>query len=190
MLNNINIILASASPRRQELLKLIADNFEVRPADIDETVPDGTNPFEAAEIIAVKKAQAIKDESALIIACDTVVIIDGVILGKPKSAENAFEMLSMLSGKTHSVVTGVCLCCKGKSLSFSEKTDVEFYPLSDSEISEYISTGEPFDKAGGYGIQGFGGVLAKGINGDFNNVVGLPVSRLKREIERFLKLFF
>jgi len=188
MLNELNVILASASPRRKELLKLIFEDFEIRPADIDETISAEINPFEVAEKIAVKKAQAIKDENSLIIACDTVVIINEKILGKPKDEMIAFEMLSTLSGQAHSVATGVCLCYKGKTYSFSEVTDVEFYPLSAKEILEYIATGEPFDKAGAYGIQGKGGLLVKGIKGDFYNVVGLPVSRLRREILRFINI--
>lgn len=188
MLKNINVTLASASPRRKELLKMICKDFKVVPADIDESFSNEINPFEVAEKIAVKKAQAISDENSLIIACDTVVILGEKIMGKPKDELSAFEMLSDLSGKVHTVITGVCLCYKGKSYSFSEKTEVEFYPLLIEEINEYIKTGEPFDKAGAYGIQGLGGVLVKGIKGDFYNVVGLPVSRLKREISRFLKI--
>jgi len=188
MINNFKIVLASASPRRQELLKKIFDDFEVCPANIDEKIPENINPFEVAEKIAVQKSQAIKSENALVIACDTVVIYDGKILGKPTDFSDAFEMLFELSARTHTVVTGVCLCYKGKSYSFSEETEVEFYPLSSEEINAYCSTSEPFDKAGGYGIQGLGGLFVRKINGDFYNVVGLPIARLKREIERFLKI--
>jgi len=189
MIRNINVVLASASPRRKELLKLLFEDFQINPANIDETVSADISPFEVAENIAVKKSQAIKDENSLIIACDTVVIIEGKILGKPQNSNIAFKMLSQLSGKCHEVVTGVCLCYKGKTYSFSEITEVEFYGLSTEEIATYIATGEPFDKAGGYGIQGFGATLVKGIKGDFYNVVGLPISRLKHEISRFLSIF-
>ncbi len=187
MKNDLKVILASASPRRKELLKMLVEDFEVIPADIDESISADIMPIMVAENIAIKKSQAIKRDDALIIACDTVVIIHDKILGKPRDADEAFFMLKSLSGETHSVVTGVCLQYKGKPHSFSEMTTVRFFELSDDEISEYIKTGEPFDKAGAYGIQGRGGLLVKGIEGDFYNVVGLPVSRLKREIDEFLK---
>lgn len=188
MNKDINIILASGSPRRQELLKLLYCDFEIIPADIDEKTDDISDVYEVAETLAVKKAMAIKNNSSLVIGCDTVVISDSKILGKPQNSKEAFEMLSSLSGKTHDVVTGVCLCYKGKSYSFKEVTRVEFYPLCDEEISAYIMTGECNDKAGAYGIQGLGSLFVKGINGDFYNVVGLPVSRLRHEIKRFLKI--
>lgn len=186
MNNDISVILASGSPRRKELLKLLYADFKVIPADIDESVPEFTEPCDVAETVAVKKALAIKNTSALVIGSDTTVICNGTILGKPKNSKDAYEMLSLLSGKTHEVITGVCLCYKGKSYSFSEKTFVEFYKLSDEEISAYIMTGECNDKAGSYGIQGLGSLLVKKIDGDFYNVVGLPVSRLRHEINRFL----
>lgn len=189
MNTDLNIILASGSPRRKELLKMLYADFSVIPADIDETIPMKTDVLQVAEYLAVKKAKAIKSKGALVIACDTVVICDGIILGKPENSHHAFEMLKSLSGKKHSVVTGVCLSLNNKTCSFSEKTEVEFYPLSDSEISSYIMTGEPMDKAGAYGIQGLGGLFVKGINGDFYNVVGLPVARLKREIKILFNLF-
>ncbi len=185
---DINIILASGSPRRKELLKLLYADFKIIPADIDETVPELTETYSVAEAIAVKKALAIHNSSALVIGCDTVVIAEGKILGKPHNSKEAFEMLSLLSGKTHDVITGVCLCMKGKSYSFSERTQVEFYSLKDEEISAYIMTGECNDKAGAYGIQGLGSLLVRKIDGDFYNVVGLPVSRLKREINTFIKM--
>ena len=188
MNKDINIILASGSPRRQELLKLLYCDFEVIPADIDENVPDTCDVYNVAETLAVKKAMAIKNESSLVIGCDTVVISDNNILGKPENSQQAFKMLSSLSGKSHHVVTGVCLCYNGKSYSFKEITKVEFYPLTDEEISAYIMTGECKDKAGAYGIQGLGSLFVKGIEGDFYNVVGLPVSRLRHEIKRFLKI--
>jgi len=125
----------------------------------------------------------------LVISADTAVIVDDVILGKPADREEAFKMLSALSGRTHLVVTGCSLFYKGKSVTFSEETKVTFYRLDDSEITSYIDTLDPFDKAGGYGIQTKGALLVKGIEGDYNNVVGLPVSRLYREISKFLNIF-
>lgn len=186
-----DIILASASPRRRELLQLITPSFEIRPADVDETVPEGMKGREYCEYIARKKGEAVAlcHHDALVISADTAVIVDDVILGKPSDREEAFKMLSMLSGRTHSVVTGCCLFYKGKSVTFSEETKVTFYHLDDGEITAYIDTLDPFDKAGGYGIQTKGVLLVKGIEGDYNNVVGLPVSRLYREISEFLNNF-
>lgn len=187
-IRNVPIILASASPRRKELLSLIADSFEIIPADIDETLPDGIPAINAPEYLATQKALHIAKDNPdkLVIGCDTVVIIKGKILGKPKDKSEAFEMLSELSGDTHVVASGVCLCYKGKSISFTDKTLVDFYRLSADEINEYIDTGDPFDKAGGYGIQSKGGFMVKSINGDYNNVVGLPMARLLRKANRFL----
>ena len=120
------------------------------------------------------------------IACDTVVIADGEILGKPADRADALRMLKMLSGKTHEVISGVALKYKGVERSFSQRTSVTFYEMSDSEINDYLDSGEPFDKAGAYGIQGLGGAFVERINGDFFNVVGLPVARLKKEIEKLV----
>ena len=184
ILEGKRIILASKSPRRNELLKLICSSFEVIPANTDETVPDGVEPDEAAEYTAVGKAKAI-NEDGIIIACDTIVIVDGEILGKPKDRQSAFEMLRKLSGKTHMVISGVALKCGERSLSFSDKTFVSFYNMSDSEIEDYLDSGEPFDKAGAYGIQGLGGVFVKEIQGDYFNVVGLPVAKLRKMLCSF-----
>lgn len=183
-------ILASASPRRCELLKLITKNFLIMPAKVDETVPQNISAEFSPEFLSVKKARAIAESHPddLVIGADTAVFSDGAMLGKPKDADDAKGMLKALSGKTHFVITGCALFYKGKSLSFSEKTYVEFYNLTDSEIDYYIATGSPFDKAGSYGIQDGGGLFVKGIDGDYNNVVGLPVARLKREIENLMKI--
>ena len=182
------IILASASPRRQELLKYIVPEFRVIPADIDETIPDNISPEKSAEFLAVKKAKHISAENpeSIVIGSDTVVIIDGEILGKPRDASDAERMLRKLSGRTHAVITGVCISCGNITDSFSCKTGVKFFTLTDGEIHDYIATGEPMDKAGAYGIQGKGCLLAESIEGDFFNVVGLPVSLLKRRLEKFL----
>lgn len=185
ILNGKRVILASKSPRRKELLSLICDSFEVMPADIDESVPQNVAAEEAAEYISIQKAFAIDSED-VIIACDTVVIVDGKILGKPSDRQNGFEMLSELSGKTHSVISGVCLRYKGESVSFSQKSLVTFYELTDEEINDYLDSGEPFDKAGGYGIQGLGSLLVKEFSGDFFNIVGLPVARLRRSLSELL----
>lgn len=185
---NTQIILASQSPRRKELLSLIADSFEIIPADIDETLPQNTDVFSAAEILAAKKAQHIAKDNPdkLVIGCDTVVICEGKILGKPKTDTEAFEMLTLLSGKAHKVLSGVSLCKNGKTHSFTQSSDVYFYPLTEDEINAYIATGDPFDKAGGYGIQTQGFFMVEKIDGDYNNIVGLPVARLRREMISFL----
>lgn len=181
------VILASASPRRQELLKFAVHDFEICPADIDETVPQDIAPEKASEYLAIGKARAVAQAHPedIIIGCDTVVILDGVIMGKPHDEKAAFDMLRSLSGHTHKVITGVCICKNGREKSFSQCTEVDFYPLTDEEIRAYIATGDPMDKAGAYGIQSEGCILVKGIRGDFFNVVGLPVARLRRELEDF-----
>lgn len=180
------IILASQSPRRQELLKNIFSDFEVIVSDEPEILPEGTSAEDAPELLARIKAGAVAKAhpDELVIGADTVVILDGELMGKPKDAQDTERMLRALSGKVHTVITGCCVVYHGRIHSFSELTRVRFYPLCDREIEEYIATGEPFDKAGAYGIQGRGSVLVKGIEGDFFNVMGLPVGRLKRELEQ------
>lgn len=182
---NTKIILASASPRRKELLTRVVPHFEIIPADIDENIPLGIDAEDAAEFLAVRKAMGIDISDSLIIGCDTVVINENQILTKPKNKEDAFNMLRSLSGKTHRVITGVCLRYAKHTLSFCEKTAVEFFELSDDEINQYIATGEPMDKAGAYGIQGLGSLFVKSICGDFYNVVGLPIGMLKRKLQSF-----
>lgn len=183
----MSIILASNSPRRKELLKLLYDDFSIIPANIDETVPNGIPLEKSAEYVATQKAMAIskshKDD--LIIGCDTMVVIGDTILGKPKDKFNCFDMLKALSGKIHYVITGVCLILGDKKITFSEKTEVKFHNLSNEDIWNYIATGEPFDKAGGYGIQGYGSLLVDKINGDYFNIVGLPISRLNQVLKNF-----
>lgn len=179
------MILASQSPRRKELLSFIAEDFKIIPAVGEEKIPNGTLPQDAVVMLAQQKAREIraayKDET--IIAADTVVVVDNDILGKPKSEQQASEMLRRLSGRKHSVLTGVCIIfADGAEKSFYEQTLVEFYPLSEQEIQRYIATGEPMDKAGAYGIQGRGSLLIKRFEGDYFNVVGLPVARLSREL--------
>ena len=183
----MDIILASASPRRLELMRLISEQFEVIPADVEEILPDDISALKAAEYLAKLKAESVAADNptALVIGCDTAVIIDDEVLGKPKDKDDAFSMLKKLSNREHSVVTGCALCYGGKTISFSEETKVIFYELTDKEILDYISTKECNDKAGSYGIQGRGALLVKSIVGDYFNVVGMPVSRLSREIQKF-----
>ena len=184
------VVLASQSPRRQELIKLIFDSVEILPADCDETLPEGIGAREAVEYLSKIKNDAsskLTEKENLIISADTVVAVDDEILGKPVDKEDARRMISLLSGKVHQVYTGVTLSLNGKTKTFSEKTDVEFFDLTEDEIEEYINSSEPYDKAGAYGIQGKAGLLVKGINGDYYNVVGFPIARLKREIEEFIK---
>lgn len=176
------IILASASPRRRELMKFITEDFTVKVSDVREVTDPDLSPEETVKSLAVIKGEAVAGNCPgdTVISADTVVVLDGKILGKPKNEEDAFSMLCALSGKTHEVFTGVCIIHGGKKTVFAERTEVSFYSLSDEEIRAYIATGEPSDKAGAYGIQGKGCTLVKSINGDYNNVVGLPVSKLYR----------
>lgn len=183
------VILASASPRRQELLKLIFEDFVVKPADIDETVRKSIELEQYPEYLALKKSRHIAEKNSVdnvVIGCDTGVFIDNMMLGKPKDAEHAKEMLKLLSGRTHKVITGCSVFYKGQNICFSETTEVEFFRLTDKEIDEYIATGEPMDKAGAYGIQGKGALLVKKINGDYYNVMGLPIGALKQKLKLFM----
>lgn len=174
----MNIILASASPRRHEIMTKMGYKFRVAWADIDENI-NTENVADAVCEIAKNKAEAVaKTEKGLIIAADTVVAIDGKIMGKPKDEEEAYAMLSLLSGKRHEVYTGVCVKSSNKTVIFNEKTSVFFRQLSEEEMWEYIKTGEPMDKAGAYGIQGAGGLFVKKIDGDYMNVIGLPATHL------------
>lgn len=179
-------ILASGSPRRKELLSLITDEFEVLVSGCEESVPEGTPAEKVPAILAEQKALAVANlrPGDTVIGSDTVVVLNDEIFGKPKSKEHAHSMLRALSGKKHFVYTGVAVVEKGVVRSFVQKTEVEFYELSDETIDKYIETLEPMDKAGAYGIQGKGSVLVKGINGDYFNVMGLPVA----ETARFLGL--
>ncbi|MDY4515028.1 MAG: Maf family protein [Lachnospiraceae bacterium] len=182
------MILASASPRRRELLTQAGFSFEVKVSDADEIITE-KEPDKIVKELALVKACAVaaSETEALIIGADTIVTVDGKILGKPRDAEEAFSMLSMLQGRTHQVYTGVALITKEEELQkshvFSEKTDVHMYPMTKQEIREYIATGEPLDKAGAYGIQGRAAVYIRKIEGDYNNVVGLPISRLYQELK-------
>lgn len=194
----MKVILASASPRRKELLKNIFSQFDIIPADVDENVDFGVPVEKYPEKLAELKAEAVAKEhnDALVIGCDTIVLCDGVIYGKPSDKEGAVEMIESLSGRTHQVITGCCLCYQGRKKCFSSVTDVEFYDLTKEEILNYVEIKEPEnsgssakyqwqDKAGGYGIQSAGMMLVKKINGDYNNVVGMPVGELNKKIGEF-----
>ena len=183
------IVLASQSPRRKELISLIADNVLIRPADCDETLPEGTSPRDAVEYLSKIKnnaAREISQADEIVVSADTVVAVDDIILGKPVDKSDARYMISLLQGRVHSVYTGVTISTGDRVVTFSEKTDVEFNPMTESEIEEYISLSEPYDKAGSYGIQGKACVYIKGLNGDYFNVVGLPVSRLYNELKKLI----
>jgi len=183
----MNVVLASASPRRKMILENAGFDVTVRVSDADETLPAGISPESAVEYLAKIKANAVeRNKDELIIAADTVVVLDGKILGKPEDENEAREMLSSLSGRRHTVFTGVCMIYNEKEEIFSDRTEVEFYSLSDEEIKEYIKTGEPMDKAGAYGIQGKGSLFVKGIDGDFFNVMGLPVALINKKLNEIL----
>lgn len=178
------IILASGSPRRRELLELADVPFIVQTADVDETIPEGISPEEAVQLLAVKKARAVPAENQLVLAADTVVALNGKIFGKPHDREEAKAMLRTLSGKTHQVHTGVCIRKGDREEVFCETAQVTFYPLAEEEISRYVDSGEPMDKAGAYGIQGKGAVLVRRIEGDYYTIVGLPIARVVRALEK------
>jgi septum formation protein len=180
------LILASSSPRRKELLENLRLNFEISSSDADESFSETLSPADAVMELASRKSGTVAQNfpDCFVIGSDTVVVHDGMILGKPESGQEALKMLKKLSGDTHSVYTGVSIISPEKETRFYEKTDVTFWELSDEEIDTYIKSGEPFDKAGGYGIQGFGSMLVKEISGDYYTVVGLPVSRLIRELRK------
>ena len=174
------IILASKSPRRKELLKYITEEFIIKTADVDETLPEKISPSEAVLYLSKIKAMPFENDEDIVIGADTVVSINGEILGKPRNNADARRMLRLLSGKTHSVFTGVTVLKEGNCHSFFCETKVTFFELSDEEIDRYIATGEPLDKAGAYGIQGYGSLLVEKIDGDYFNVVGLPISKINR----------
>ena len=180
------IILASSSPRRKELLKTAGVEFEIIVKEVDESVPDGINPQDAAVLTATKKASAVAEgnKEAVVIGADTIVVCNSKILGKPKNEEHAKEMLRMLSGIEHEVITGVCLIKGEKIKSFAKVSKVRFYELTDAEIENYVATKECMDKAGAYGIQGLGCTLVESIEGDYFNIVGLPVAAVVKEIAK------
>jgi len=200
------IVLASASPRRQELLRAAGIEFVVQPADVDETPLPGESAQQCAERLAQGKALAVSSmrPNDIVLAADTVVVVDGMILGKPVNADDAARMLRMLAGRVHDVITGVCIALPVQSIEYrvpsqvtsnnkknespvvrtvSEVTQVTMTDISDQEIREYVSTGEPMDKAGAYAIQGRASRWIPRIEGDYSNVVGLPVARVWRMLK-------
>ena len=182
----VRIILASQSPRRRELLALVGIPHEVRPADLDETVWPGEIPEAHAERLARSKAEAIaaREPGAVVIGADTIVVLDGDILGKPNDEADAAATLRRLSGRTHTVHTAVAVARDGHTVSGVESVEVTFRPLTDTQIETYIATGEPMDKAGAYGIQGYGAVIVERVHGDYFAVMGLALGRLVALLER------
>jgi nucleoside triphosphate pyrophosphatase len=175
------LVLASASPRRQDLLSLLDLPFEILSADVDEGLHDALPPAERARRLAEDKAVAVSRlrPDALILGADTLVVLATEVMGKPRDADDARRMLRLLSGRTHQVITGLALVAEGQILcGEAVTTDVRFRKLGEAEISSYVATGEPMDKAGAYAIQGRGAILIEGIAGDYANVVGLPLTRL------------
>ena len=174
-----NLILASASPRRRELLSLFGIPFTVRAADVDETMDPAQAPCDEVARVSCRKALAVeRGPEDVVVAADTIVVCAGRILGKPHSREEAISMLRLLSGREHQVMTGCTVLCGDRRETFTEVTDLTFRPLSEAEIQRYVDSGEPMDKAGAYGIQGGAALLCPGIRGDYYNVMGLPVCRL------------
>lgn len=186
----MKFILASQSPRRKELLARVVSDFDVRVSHVEEVVPAGLQPQEVVMHLAKIKAEAVARELRLeqpaqrfaVIGADTVVALDHQIMGKPKDRADCVRMISALSGREHAVHTGVAVVVDGRTESFYERTAVRFLPLSDEEINWYASLDEPYDKAGAYGIQGYGSLLVEGICGDYFNVMGLPVASLRRRL--------
>ena len=175
----MQLILASQSPRRKELLGLFHIPFTVRVADIDEAMDPTAPAFDEVARVSRQKALAIPRQTGdVIIAADTIVVCCGKILGKPHSEEEAVQMLQLLSGRDHQVMTGVTVLTDSDCISFTDVTDIHFRPLTDKEIHRYVQSGEPMDKAGSYGIQGGAALFAEKMVGDYYNVMGLPVCRL------------
>jgi len=178
----LRVILASQSPRRRELLNLVGIAHEVRPADIDESYLAGERPREHAERLARGKAAVIaaREPDAVIIGSDTIVVVDGDVLGKPSGDLDAVRMLARLAGRSHTVITSVAVAWRGEIHSSVEEVGVTFHPLTRAEIDAYIATREPMDKAGAYGIQGYGATIVSRVDGDYFAVMGLPLQRLTR----------
>ena len=179
----VRVVLASQSPRRRQLLSLIGIEHDVRPANIDESYSAGEEPRAHAIRLARGKVEAIAEPGAVTIGSDTIVVVDGDVLGKPADAEEAARMLRRLSGRAHTVITAVAVHWRGDVVADVEEVTVTFRPLSDVEIDGYIATGEPMDKAGAYGIQGYGATIVERVDGDYFAVMGLPLNRLTRLLE-------
>jgi septum formation protein len=179
-LSEVPVILASASPRRRDLLDLVGISHTVSPADVDESLRAGELPEAYAERLARAKSEKLAgpNPEAMIIGADTIVVIDDIVLGKPRDVADAERMLAILSGRSHTVMTAVAVHYKEKTVSAVEVVDVTFRPLSEDEIRSYVATGEPMDKAGAYGIQGYGATIVRRIDGDYFAVMGLSLVRL------------
>ena len=180
-------ILASQSPRRKQLLEQVNLSFSIKPSRVEEKVNMEDTPEDIVVSLATQKAEDVfkRFPDSVVLGADTIVVHNDRILEKPVDHKNAREMLERLSGQTHFVYTGVSIVSEEKNISFYEKTEVEFYSLSEEEISSYIQSGDPFDKAGGYGIQGIGATLVKKIHGDYFTVVGLPIAKVVRALKDF-----
>lgn len=176
------VILASQSPRRRELLTLVGIAHAVRPADVDESYLAAEQPRAHCERLAREKAHVVatRQPDALVIGSDTIVVVDGDVLGKPRDEAHAVEMLTRLSGRSHVVMTGVAVQWRGVEVSAVEEVGVTFHPLTLEDIRAYVATGEPMDKAGAYGIQGYGATIVQRVDGDYFAVMGLPLQRLVR----------
>ena len=184
----MNVILASQSPRRRELMALVHTPFTVKAADVDETMDPGKDPFDEVARVSARKAQAVPcGPEDIVIAADTIVVCDGRVLGKPADKADAARMLTMLSGRVHQVMTGLTLRRGDRLLCHTEVTQVHFRHLEPSEIEDYVRTGEPMDKAGSYGIQSGGARFAHKLEGDYFNVVGLPVCRLSLLLKQIME---
>lgn len=187
----MHFILASGSPRRKEILEELGYQFEIKTGDFDESTVALDDPKEGVQKLALGKALAAVQQPGLYLGSDTVVVLDGVVMGKPSDEQDAFRMLRSLSGRTHEVCTGVALVTVGEdgtvehTETFVEATEVTFFELTDEEIDRYIRTGEPMDKAGAYGIQGKGSLFVESIEGDYFNIVGLPLASVVRELKKF-----
>lgn len=189
MTDTRKVVLASQSPRRRELLSELLTGFRIIPDNSEEIIEDLATPEETVKRLAIQKARnvsAVAESDEIVIAADTIVFIDGKILGKPSDSTDAAEMLRTLSGRDHHVCTGIAVIDNaiGKSFCCFERTLVHFKHLSDSEIERYVASGEPLDKAGAYGIQGKGALFVEWIKGDYFNVVGLPVCRLAQILKQ------
>ncbi len=185
------VVLASASPRRRELMHMLTDEFEIIPAVGDESYPEGMASSDVPLYLARLKCEEVAhrcepDSETIIIGCDTVVVADDEIFGKPRDDADALRMLEALEGGEHFVYSGVCIFYRGEYYSMLGGTRVRFYPASRDELMAYVRTGEPRGKAGAYAIQGLGGLLVEGIDGDFNNVVGLPVSLMAQRLKELI----
>lgn len=183
------LVLASSSPSRKMLLEQAGVSFEVVVSGVDETAPASLSPAQTVELLAERKGKAVLSlrPDKPIIAADSVVSIDGLILGKPKDDQEAKATLRRLSGRTHQIFTGVCLLANGREEVFHQSTKVTFYPLTEEEIADYVSLGESQGRAGAYGIEGIGVVLVQSIEGDYSNIVGLPVAETLRRLRKLLQ---